>query len=373
MTAPVDYDLHGLAGVRLIDAAPPDAAAVDRQLGPIRRALERPPDIVVRFVDRLPVDAPLRYLGLDDVAFTADAFLVLRARHKSRARVRIPLQDVGRRCCEIVCERGAASVPLLVPILNLTVLSHGALPLHAAAFVYRGTGVVATGWSKGGKTEALLAFMANGARYVGDEWVYLSADGRRMYGIPEPIRVWRWHLESLPRYRAAVARSDRMRLRLLGAALSTVRLVGADGTRDRGRLRRSIGRLAPLLRQQMCVDVPPERLFGKASCLMQGRPEVVLFVGSHESDRIEVRPVEPQEIARRMVFSLQHEQAGLMSFYLKFRFAFPEACNEVIERSADLQRRALRRVLEGKETFLAEHPYPVSLPALYEALRPCCA
>jgi hypothetical protein len=31
----IDYDLHGLAGIRLLDAAPADAAAVTRQLGPI--------------------------------------------------------------------------------------------------------------------------------------------------------------------------------------------------------------------------------------------------------------------------------------------------------------------------------------------------
>ena len=83
--------------------------------------------------------------------------------------------------------RGLPAIPLLVPIVNLTALANGALPLHASAFVHRGTGVVATGWSKGGKTEALLAFSANGARYVGDEWVYVAADGSRVSGIPSPF------------------------------------------------------------------------------------------------------------------------------------------------------------------------------------------
>ena len=39
---------------------------------------------------------------------------------------------------------------------------------------------------------------ANGARYVGDEWVYVAADGSRVSGIPEPVRVWDWHLHDLP-------------------------------------------------------------------------------------------------------------------------------------------------------------------------------
>ncbi len=63
--------------------------------------------------------------------------------------------------CEIVCERGRARVPLLTANVNLVVLGNGALPLHAAAFRFDGTGVLVTGWSKGGKTETLLAFMAS--------------------------------------------------------------------------------------------------------------------------------------------------------------------------------------------------------------------
>lgn len=195
MTAPVDYDLHGIVGIRLLDATSEDAAVVTRQVGPIQAPLARQPDIVIRFVDELPTSSPVRYLGLDDIGFTDDAFLVLRSKHKSRAKVQIPFEHIGKRC-EIVCEKGLAQVPLLTSIVNLTVLAKGALPLHASAFVFDGTGIAAIGWSKGGKTSTLLAFMANGATYVGD-WLYISADGKRMYGIPEPIRVWQWASERI--------------------------------------------------------------------------------------------------------------------------------------------------------------------------------
>ena len=139
----IDFDLHGLAGVRLVDADARDVATVGRQLGELRRPLGREPDIVLRFVDRLPLRGRLRYLGLDDAAFTDDAFLVLRSRHKAPARVQLPLDRVGGQI-EIVCERGLPAVPLLIPILNLTVLANGVLPLHASAFLHEGIGVVTT-------------------------------------------------------------------------------------------------------------------------------------------------------------------------------------------------------------------------------------
>ena len=110
-------------------------------------------------------------------------------------------------------ERGLQAVPLLIPIVNFAALSKGVIPLHASAFAYNDVGILVTGWAKGGKTETLLAFTSKGAEYIGDEWVYLSKDGRYMYGIPEPIRVWDWHLRYLPEYRSLLKGSDRARLR----------------------------------------------------------------------------------------------------------------------------------------------------------------
>ena len=37
----LDYDVHGLVGIRLVDPSPTDAAAVARQLGPLESPLSR--------------------------------------------------------------------------------------------------------------------------------------------------------------------------------------------------------------------------------------------------------------------------------------------------------------------------------------------
>jgi hypothetical protein len=370
-SAPLDYDLHGLAGIRLLDASAGDAALVERQIGKLRGSLAREPEIIIRFVDRLATSSRMRYLGLDDAGFTEDGFFVFRGRYKSRIKVQIPFEQVGRKC-EIICERGLPRVPLLIAIINLTVLKNGALPLHAAAFDHRGTGILATGWSKGGKTETLLGFMADGAAYVGDEWVYLSSDGKRLYGIPEPIRVWNWHLEHLPQYRARLAASDRARLRILGYAFRGMNWITANGARNRSPLFRTTGRLKNLVKTQLFTDVLPERLFGKEACRLSGNLDKVLFVTSHEGPEITVRPIDPQEVASRMVFSLQDEQMNFMSYYWKFRFAFPRSANELVECSRTLQHQILMRVLSGKEAYEVSHPYPVPIPALCEAIRTHC-
>lgn len=369
--ASIDYDLHGLAGIRLIDATPSDVAAVTRQLGPIQKPLMRAPDIIIRFVDRLPTSSSVHYIGLDDAAFTEDAFLVLRSKHGARAKVHIPFEQIGRQC-EIVCERGLPAVPLLIPILNLTVLNNGALPLHAAAFTYKQTGILTTGWSKGGKTEALLAFMSRGAGYVGDEWVYISADGQRMYGIPEPIRVWNWHLDYLPSYRALLGRGTRNRLRLLKLLVEMLDRGVPKGPGMRLGVTKTARRLGPILKRQLYVDLPPQRLFGSGSCELAGTLDKVVFVGSRDMAEVTIEPMDAQEIGQRMVFSLQHERLNFMTYYLKFRFAFPEKANLLIEGAEELQRERLKQVLSDKDAYAVYHPYPVPLQSLFDAISPLC-
>lgn len=363
-----DFDLHGIVGIHLEGASRGDVNAVSRQLGPIQARLDREPDIVIRFVDRLQTCGRIRYLGVDDAGFTDDAFLVLRSKHKTRALVQIPFERIGERC-EIVCERGLPAVPLLIPIINLTALAKGSLPLHASAFNYEGAGVVATGWSKGGKTETLLAFMANGAEYVGDEWIYLSADGQEMYGIPEPIRVWDWHLQEMPQYRALVGPADRARLWALG---SFVR--GADWglSKKRGRATgpvRLLSRMQHLVKRQLHVQLFPRQLFPDGTRSLSGKPDKLFFVASHELDEITLQEIDAQEVAQRMVFSLQEERMDFMSYYMKFRFAFPEARNVLIEQIEELQREILLRALSGKEAYAVYHPYPVSIPALFDVMK----
>jgi hypothetical protein len=366
----VDYDLHGLVGIRLVGASPGDVAAVTRQLGPIRSRLEREPDIVIRFVDRLATSSRLRHLGVEEAGFTDDAFLVLRSKHKAPAKVQIAFAEIGERC-EIVCERGLPAVPLLIPIVNLTVLHKGAVPLHASAFVHDGTGVVATGWSKGGKTEAMLAFVDRGARYVGDEWVYITGDGARIFGIPEPIRVWDWHLQELPRYRALAGRGDRARLRAIKSLLALERVLAAPRAR-RLALARGFRRVAPLLRKQLFVDIPPERLVAGGLGALSGSFDRLFLLASHEAPDVTVEPIDPLEVGRRMVFSLQHERLAFMTYYLQFRFAFPDQRNPVVEEAEELQREALERVLAGKPAYAVYHPYPASIPALFDAMSPYC-
>ena len=364
----VDLDLHGFAMVRIIDGGEADLAAVRRQLGPLPKATGREPDLVVRFVDRIPFDGRLRYLGAHDIGFTDAGFYVLRSR-KRPVVVALPMADLGGPC-EIRCERGVPAVPYLIATLNLAVLGKGVLPLHAAAFELDGVGTLVTGWSKGGKTELLMAAAGAGARYVGDEWVYLTEAGT-MHGIPEPIRLWDWHLDQLPEIRARLSRGERTRLRGI-RALRGLDAATPDGVRRRVPPNRLLHRAMPVLEGQLHVDVPPERLFGKVGD-MSARIDRVLLVMSAAGEETTVEPVGGEEVARRMSASLLYERLDVRALYLQARYARPELHNPLLESLEERQRELLLARLGGRAAHLVTHPYPVDLHALLDAVRPVIA
>jgi len=366
----VDFDLHGLVRIRLIDAGPREVAAVTRQLGPIRAPVAGDADLTIRFVEQLDVRGRIRVVGLEQGGFTDDAFLILRSKHKARARVQIPLDRIGGTA-EIVCEQGVNAVPQLIPIVNLTVLAKGALPLHSSAFTWHGVGVAACGWSKGGKTETLLSFMRQGARYVGDEWVYVSGDGASLYGIPEPVRLWDWHLRQLPEYRRHVSRKDRVKLGTIGSLERVHRGLPAS-TRRRVPGSHAFDRVMTLLEGQRHVDPSPERLFGRDRWVERADFDRLFFLQNAQAPGVTVEPVDPLEVARRMTFSHVHHRMGFLDYYWQFRFAFPERPNPVVERVEEIERDLLLQVFAGKTAFRVEHPHPVSIPALFDAIAPHC-
>lgn len=354
-----DFLLNPVVRVRLINASPREKALVRRQLGPIEAEVRGEADIRIRFVDSLPVDSPLRYLGDAEFAYNDESFFVLRGKHKSRVMVQLPVDAIGG-ALEIVCCRGVSAVPYLIALINLTALAKGFLPLHASAIRYQKRDILVTGWAKGGKTETVLGYANQGASYIGDEWIYLSGDGQGMLGIPEPIRLWDWHLQGLPRLRQRLSRNERLRLRSLAAVTAAANFAGRGSAVMR--------RIAGVLQRQRYVQVSPVRLFGDARC-ERGRPDVLLFVVSGASDEYSVRPIDAEQVAAQMQFSLLDELSDVTSCYIRYRFAFPDRNCPLLDALPELLKQRLSEALHGIPAHLVLHPYPVCPQAMFTTTR----
>jgi hypothetical protein len=379
-----DLDLHGLVRIRVVDDGGADAEqatlrAVRRQVGPLPLVErdERQPDVVVRVVDRLPVPGGdrLRYLGLHDAAFDEHGLYVLGSKQRPHARARVPFDASDDEPFELLVERGFRAVPLLIAFVNLAALRRDVLPLHASAFVVGDTGVVVTGWSKGGKTEALLGFLTAGATYVGDEWLYLPPGGATVHGIPQPVTVWDWQIRQLPAIEAALTRNERTRLGLLRSAARLERFAPPSGPGYSGDTwvgAELVGGILPIVSRRRHVNIGPDRLPGGRPLRTSAPFDRLFLIASEEPDGVTVSPIEPAEIAARMGASLRFERTPVLEWYERWRFAFPRGACAVIDGAAEREARLLTAAFEGKPAYAVAHPYPVSLRRLEAAMRPYC-
>ncbi len=362
--SPIDFDLHGLVRVRLLNPESSDVKTIARQLGPLQTTTDGTPDITVRFVDELPIDEPVVYVSWDESGFAGDEFYLLRGRAGARARTVIPFDRVGDRV-DIVTERGVGVVPHLLALVNLTALSKGVLPLHATAFSYGAHGVLVTGWAKGGKTETLLAFSQLGARYIGDEWIYLTPEGN-MFGVPEPIRLWRWHVEQLPQVKQGLSRVQRARLTGLAKASEAADTVARALPEGNG-LASVLRRGAPILRRQAYTHVTPIELFGGVDPSRSF--DLVVLATSHDADTVELDEIKGEVVAARMRASLLDEREALLAHYRQFLYAFPDRRSELIDSASQIEAQLLDSTLIGRAAYHLRHPYPFELNALVAPLE----
>ena len=365
----IDYDIHGVVGVRLLDCPPAEAAAIARKFALLQRPLQRNPDIVVRFVEQLETPG-LTHLGLRQYAYTErDFFLVTE---KTGAKTSINFEQIGEKVCEIVCESGTQIVGLLTTLINLTALKKNYVPLHASAFSYQGVGVLVAGWKKGGKTESLLAFAKRGIRYIGDEWILLSGDGSRMHGIPGLVPLWDWHFKYLPRLRRQVPAASRLLFRSV-RGLDALQRHLPKGKLGEFLPLRFLRDALPPLKKRLNVAFDPEAIFSSPLGWLSACPDKIILAMSHADEGILIEPADAMEVAARMAASVQFEQLGIFEDYLAFRFAFPERSSEFMENLAQRQHAILRRAVSGKEAYLLTHPYPVSLTELADHMIPILA
>jgi hypothetical protein len=362
----LDFDLHGIVGIRLLDPSDKDVKYVSKMLSRFKSDLRREPDITIRFKKKWNL-GEVTYLGLNDAAFNENGFYILSS-GRAPLKVKIPFEKIGEKC-EIVCEQGIIGIPLLNYIINLTFLKKKYLPIHASAFSLNNQGALIIGWSKGGKTEALFSFIKNGAEFIGDETVIVSPDGKKMFGIPVPVSIWEWQFSEIPELMPPLSTQKKILFKGIHF-VERVHRLSSKGRLKKNAVIELIGEALPTLRKQLNIRVNPEIIFNGKIRWSQVNLNKLVIIMSHNKDDITLDNCNTNEILNRMITSNLYELESFNNYYNIFKFAFPGVRNDFLENVDKIYNELLPNAISGIESYKVLHPYPVSFEKLYTVMKP---
>ena len=89
----VDYDIHGIVGVRLVNPSDYDVKYISRLLSQFKSDLNREPDITIVYKENWDL-GNVSYLGLNEAAFNDDGFYILTS-GRQPLKVKIPFEQIG--------------------------------------------------------------------------------------------------------------------------------------------------------------------------------------------------------------------------------------------------------------------------------------
>jgi hypothetical protein len=356
-----EFNIHGVLGVKLLDAEASDVATVRRHLGPLEEELFREPDLVVRFVKHLP-RVETEHQALRSNGFAKDSFLVFDER-AAREAAQIAV-NFDRQPCEILCQSGLRSIAVLLPMLSLIALKKDYVAIHGSAFVYDGVGVVMAGPATSGKTTILLGFASLGAEFVGDDWVLLRRDGQRMHGLPAAIELSPKHAERSHFVRHTLGSFRRKGFDILGAVMAL--LNGSRGTFVKPAARRII----TAIQRRIIPRAHPQHIFAKCAKSFSAKPQKVFLLMKHSDPEVHVKEIHGKEMAELLSRLAEHEQKNIMELYQTHRFAFPKCKSMFFEEVFARQRHTLLDAVAAQETYIIRHPYPIHFADLYKTISP---
>ncbi len=377
----IDYDFHGILGLRLIDPKPSFARWVGAELKPLgTSASSIDPDVsVVRASASVTSNAQFHLGNAGDYqeCVYSDSELWVRSDGEF---LNIPFEALGKRC-ELRYTggfRASRAWRYVRPILQIGLLEKGSLAVHASSMIYRDKGILFAGWAESGKTEALLGFLMDGASMMSDKWTIISEHGDAIYNFPSRITMRDWVPKYLPEILEILTPGQKRRLRI-GGAMTAMATRALQSARRFDSVAMFSDVLRPALDTGRTVTIDQSQLAGLGGRDVELDPaasqapfdKLFLLLPSNRRD-IEVIPSSAAEVSPRLAECASYERRHLFGLYSKFKYAIPNVPASALEGVKEREESMLRSVLATKEVYQVHAPFPCDPRAMRAAIAPFC-
>jgi len=256
----------------------------------------------------------------------------------------------------------------LRPTLQLAMLSHDLLAVHGSAVEHDGRGIVVAGWSESGKTEAALALLERGGRFVSDKWTIVAPEAR-ISPFPISVGIRRWVLPFLPRLRRELPRAARAQLLAAAAASATTRPLRR--ARGSGKIGHAAATAVALADRAALRPSQLARAYGADRPLSSARLDTLAFLTTVSDRDVSARTTDASTLFRRLARSASYERRPFFDLLRRMRFVLPDVPAEFDVRVERREEELLAQRLDAVQLLDVRAPFPTDPRVVADAIAAC--
>jgi len=323
-------------------------------------------DVEIGFVDRL-CSRDLVYIS-NLACFNRETFFLID-RYGNKAS--LPFDTLTGDWCKVVAEKsidpGFFYRSILQCLIRYRFLQHNIAYVHASAVQYKGAGLLFPGWGGIGKTDLLMMFMDEGARYISDDRVLISSEGRMLIHNTA-LNLLHYNYKGSTRLRERLGWQKRG-LYLANRLIRGLSQVCLELNSRRSFLTKTVSAIRDLSDKSLWTEVDVQRIFPESEISMQTPLSKVFFISRVSEGHLRSRPISGVELARRMSACLRGDLNKMERAYQMFLFAFPYKDNSLVQGAPVRELKIMEEAFSGKEIHNILVPEGTDSKKVYDTLK----
>src|SRR6266480_4771940 len=365
------FEIAGTVRLALMGADERTERVVCRELDPYGPIDGRgDPDLTLEAMPDLPAPIDLQNPAADALVTATDGnHLQLLVGGRSCTVPRLALQGPF----QLGYERGFPLAHIfgsvVRPTIQLALEDHNAVAVHSAGVEYDGSGIVVGGWSESGKTEAALALMELGARFVSDKWTVVGADSS-ISPFPISVGVRRWALRYLPRLRRSLPTIARAQLAVAGLAAAVTAPARARQSENRVLevVRAAVDKGVALADRASVRPSDLARAYGQSAPAVGVRLGAVVLLTTVPGPDVSASLTDSRWGARRLARSAAYERRAFFDLHRRARYALPQLDDELEGAIERREEQRLQVALRSLPVIEVKAPFPADPRRVAEAI-----
>ena len=270
--------------------------------------------------------------------------------HKYRI-LRIEIEKVGMSNFCVTCDVNFNKhffIIIIEYLIHHILLGKGCYLCHSSAFIYNKKAVLCPAWRNVGKTNILLAFLKEGAQYLGDDWVIIKSDGS-VLSIPKRLNLLFYNFIEYPEICDHLGNNFK--------SLFNFVMLAKNGLYDLDK------NILDILTEKARIRISPFDLFKQEHNNNEVKIDYVILLKREKDCKVGIKKISLNDLAYSIKSIIEFEQSHFHLYYLAYK-ARTGLINRYLEKSYNGSYELIKKSLSNIKNL-----YEISIFSQHESQK----